>query len=131
MTKDEFIAYEKNDGPVRLDGLFDGELLLIKVKGQTDSPLATQEQYESFTLGFAHVYADNGLIMRYLSVIGDLSQIIPVTEEEVLRALSENTTRGGQATVLKTITKVERRAQRKSSHSPAPRNPLEPKTFPR
>ena len=82
MTKDEFIAYDMDDGPVRLtDGLFDGELLMITHKGDGDAGLATKAQYESFSVGFAHAYADDGSIMRFRSVIGDISQIVPDHEE--------------------------------------------------
>ena len=82
MTKDEFIAYETDDGPVRLTGdLFDGELLMVKAKGDNDAALATRDQYESFAIGFAHAYADDGSIMRYRSVIGDIAQIVPVSTE--------------------------------------------------
>ena len=80
MTKDEFIAYDMDDGPVRLTGdLFDGELLMVKSKGQSDAGLATRAQYESFSVGFAHAYADDGSIMRYRSIIGDISMIEPVS----------------------------------------------------
>ncbi len=78
MTKDEFINWDMDDGDVRFQG---NEYILVKSKGDQDAGIATREEYEHFVVGHAHAYAD-GEVMRYRSVIGDISEISPMRNDD-------------------------------------------------
>lgn len=72
MTPQELIAWDTDDGVVRLSGT---DFLIVKSRGDRDGALATREQYESFSMNYAHVYADGRGVMRYGSRIADLSAV--------------------------------------------------------
>lgn len=81
MTKDEFVKWDMDDGPVTFDGQ---ELLIVKKRLDTDGALATVKQYEDFEASYAHAFADDEKIMRHGVKIGTLADIkVEWWEEEL------------------------------------------------
>ena len=72
MNSQEFVEWSTKDGVVSFHGT---DYLIVKRFGDADGAMATQEQYESFSLNYAHAYA-HGPIMRFGTLIGNIRDLI-------------------------------------------------------